>query len=558
MAGQPLPSEPTPAPPSSGPKGWRGLALLFLVGAGASLLALWQHGATNHDLQQLVRAAGADQDAADLSHRITRQPDLQTSRLTAGRALVYHVLNIHAQQAAPDAKARAVSALPRARALMLEVLADQPNNWQAAMLLGTSYYLEWSLGRDRRLFTAAKAWEKPLSLAVDRSGHPEPQRLLATVYLEIWSALSPAKKEHARQLLQEVFRNDLRAFQALMPAWLATPGSLDEKLAIMPDEPAAWANLERVFGTAHNWRAVEKAYAKRMAALLAKFETRRLEASRRLELGDYYNGRALLLQNLVEAPHSRRFLPEIAASLELYPPGLHGLDTKQELRDWLGYLLELDRVDVRPLEPELMGRLLDAAGELPPEVGAHAALLAGDIYQAERYERLTESFQLDAWGPYLVAKARWAIGRQDMEAARQSLDFASIGWRRQLPYLAVRRQLTSQGVRDNLPFLPSGIDESLFERMEWPASAWQKEDNRPTLEFWAPRALRGFELEIDRAGDHGVAIELSLDGTPLAVTTIRQGERLRASARIPPGLHRLTLEPLAQVKIHPGQLRLVG
>lgn len=530
---------------------------LCAFGALAAVVAGWRHGRELASLQALAREAGADADSETLMARIARESDARFARVITARALTYHVINVRTRGAGTADLQRADAALPKARALTHEVLKDQPASWQAAMLLGTGHYLEWSLKRDRRLYTAAATWEKPLDGAVARSGHPEPQRLLATVYLETWAALSPAKKDKARELLREVFRTDFRAFQALSPAWLETRGSLEEKLAVMPAEPRAWAELERFFAGRHDWRSLQAAFSRHSDALLEVFERRRLEAGERLALGDYYNGRALLLQNLVEAPRSRRFLPEVAASLELYPPGLHGLATTEALREWLEFLLELDRVDVRPLEPALMGRLLDAAGELPPEVGAHAALLAGDIYQAERYERLTDSFQLDGWGPYLVAKARWAIGRQDADTARNSLDLASIGWRRQLPYLVVRRELETSRLAGATLLGAPPVDTDLFRRVDWPASAWRTLEGRSMLELWAPRAARGFSLEIDEAPDYGTVIELLLDGQPLGLATVNTGDRLTLTLPISSRLHQLAIRPLVTAEVVPGALRLL-
>jgi hypothetical protein len=537
----------------------RALTLLCALGLIAALGQLWAERSELRGLQSFARESGAVDDGADLPARIAGESDSLHARLIAGRAAIYHVLNVHGRKAAAADRQRAEAALPRARQLLREVLAAQPSNWQAAMLLGTGHYLEWSLRRDRRLFTDSPVWERPLTLAVEAGqGHPEPKRLLATAYLEVWRALSPAKKEKARALLKEVFRDDFRAFQALSPTWLAIGGSQEETFAVIPPDPDAWTELERTYAGRRDWRSVMAAYEKRMAALAATFERRRREAEERIRLGDSYNGRALLLQNLVEAPTSRRFVPEVAASLASYPPGLHGVIATEKLREWLTFVLELDRVDVHPFEPALLPRLIDAAGDLPPEVGAHAALLAGDIYQAERFERLTESFQLDDWGPYLVAKARWALARQDVATARQALDLASIGWRRQLPYLELRQKVASSAPGGmGSPFAPVPLAPAVLERTEWMPAEWQMLRRRPVLELYAGRAARGLAIEIVEAPDYGTVVEISLDGMPVKLAIVHTGDVVRVGVQVERRLHQLDIRPLVTAEVVGGRVRLI-
>ncbi len=118
---------------------------------------------------------------------------------------------------------------------------------------------------------------------------------------------------------------------------------------MIPAEPEAWSDLERIYGDKRAFGALAAAHEKRLAALEARLEARYAEAAERIRLGDFFRSRSLLLKNVVEAPPSRRFAPHVAKALELYPPGLHGLTSVTELRAWLDWLLDLDRLGLHPI-----------------------------------------------------------------------------------------------------------------------------------------------------------------------------------------------------------------
>ncbi len=431
---------PAAPPAAASPTGRRRRLAAILTGAALLLAGLvaWQAfhlRAVRAELEDKLVAAGID-DPASLA-RLRNESTPLRARLLASRLIVHRVI-----AAEPAARPQAAALLPTARELAAGVLASQPSDWQASMLLGTATYLEWSLAQDRRLFTEAARWEKPLENAIALAPtRLEPQRLLATAYLEVWYALSPAKKTAAKKILKGVFAGDQRAYRALLPAFIAAASSSAEIFEVIPAEPGAWADLERIYGERRSFGALAAAHEKRLAALEARLETRYQEAAERLRLGDFFNSRSLLLKNVVEAPPSARFAPHVAKALELYPPGLHGLASVKELRAWLTWLLELDRIDLHPLAPALVGRLLDAVGEIDPAVGAHAALVAGDPYQAERYARLSDVPQLEAWGPYLIARARQEIRERKLAEAREKLDMVYLGTQREAPYLLARLEL---------------------------------------------------------------------------------------------------------------------
>jgi len=153
-----------------------------------------------------LAGAGVTLDAA----AIGREPDPQGVRLRAARAVLVAELDparrkgISPEQAAREGAERMAAAAGAAR----EVLARRPASWEAAWVQGASTYLGWSLAQDPRLFTAYRQWEAPLEAALRLApARREPVRFLAAAYLETWAVLSPRKRQIARGLLAELFRD---------------------------------------------------------------------------------------------------------------------------------------------------------------------------------------------------------------------------------------------------------------------------------------------------------------------------------------------------------------
>ncbi|MEM6796582.1 MAG: hypothetical protein AAF725_21605, partial [Acidobacteriota bacterium] len=401
------PQNPRETPP--GPRERRGsqaVAALAVIAALVSLLSTTSWARHRSELLSVLSDAGIED--ADLIRRLERETTPHHAQLAAARSLIYKTLSV---QHDGDAEERRilVSQLPQAEDLARGVLESQPNSWQATMLLGTSVYLRWSLDRDTRLYTESSRWERPLQKAVaDAAGHPEPKRILATAYLEVWHALSPAKREDAKALIARVFSDDLRAFEALSPIWFDLGGmSLDESLEVVPRAPEAWAQVERAFAQAKRWQPYITAHRNRLDALEAKLEKQRDEGEKRLRLGAFVDSRSRLLRVVHQSPPSARFLPLVTSALELYPPGLHGLASTTHLEPWVDWSLELSRLGLDGLPADAMGLLLDAIvdDDFPPSKAALMALRADELYQAERHERLAQPLTLYVWAPYLIAKA---------------------------------------------------------------------------------------------------------------------------------------------------------
>lgn len=524
------------------------LAALLLAG-----WVVWQAvslATLRRGLEASLAAAGIDE--PETLARLRTETTAERARLFAARLIVHRVISADEAE-----RPRAAALLPEARELAHHVLRAQPSDWQASMLLGTATYLEWSLAEDRRLFTQAATWEKPLQHAIELAPtRLEPKRLLATAYLEVWYALSPAKKPVAKEILRQVFASDQRAYRALLPTFIAVTPSFEEIFEVIPAEPEAWADLEKIYGERRAFGALAAAHERRLQALEARLEARFAEARARIAGGDFFRSRSLLLRNLVEAPPSLRFAPHVARALELYPPGLHGLTSVQELRAWLDWLLDLDRLGRHPVEPKLVGRLIDAIGEIDAPTGALAALVAGDPYQADRYARLGDTPQLEDWGPYLIARANQEIDQGKYAEAREKLDMVYYGTQRQAPYLLAKMKL-AKALGDAGGLSLARAELSRQQKETWSALDWRTAGKRRRLELLPARAARGFEIEIEEAPGWGSIINVMLDGRSLGTPIVQNGQLLRIKTPVDARLHVLEIEPLVMAEVVPATVRLV-
>ncbi|MEO1370127.1 MAG: hypothetical protein AAFX50_23335, partial [Acidobacteriota bacterium] len=275
----------------------------------------------------------------------------------------------------------------------------------------------------------------------------------------------------------------------------------------------------------------------------------------RLRLGDFYESRSMFLRLLQQAPPSLRFLPIASRSLELYPPGLHGMSSTDSLGAWVDWALELARLDIETFSPQAMGRLMDAMGEIEPEKAARMALLAEDPYQAERFEKLAQPLTLVSWAPYVIAKAKRQAAAGDGLGARESLALVGISKREELPYLIADR-LASSAVGD----VPAEAEaRSRLEEArgrEWDTLDWRWRRGRPTLEMLPRSEARGLEIEILEAGSAGGVVDIRFDGGSVALRRVRAGETLTLDLPIDSRPHLLEIRPLAGGNVAPGRVAL--
>ena len=550
-----------PSEPERGP-GHRwvwGLVVATALGCLASVGVAREWGRERADLTTLLQEAGVESRQPAAVQRMRRESDPRRAGLLAARSLIYDGLSRMGREGrSPQLEAEVAAMLPRAAELARLSLASDPGSWQAPMLLGTAIYLERSLTRDRRLYTAASDWEAPLTLAVQRAaGHPEPKRLLASAYLESWHGLSPAKKTLARELLTEVFDHDQRAFEALLPTWLGLRLDREETFSVVPARSAAWQILTRGYAAQRRWSTFSVARDRYLTALEGELEAQRLEAETRLRLGDFLRSRSRFLRILTQAPPSGRFLPLAESVLATYPPGLHGLKATDRLQEWLDWTLELGLLGHRTLEPELIGRLLDAVGEIEAPRAALAAMLAGDRYQADRYEKLARPLTLMSWAPYLVAKARHALADGDVQTADQALAQITLSYRRRPVYAVVALDV-ARAIGDPVRLGEAETAWRQSRRSAWTALDWRRDRDRPMLQVAPAGAASEIEIQIADAPADGAVIELSWNGNLLCTRIVRRGEAVRCPVSVRgDGLHLLELRAVAGGTVAPGRTRLM-
>lgn len=537
------------------------LVVLALVLGLASVVQLLDWRGQRAELLDLLGAAGVGEERPEILRRVERERSPVAARLVAARILVYRVLAMDADalQAALAADPSALDEeLARAGDLARRVLEVQPGNWQAEMILGASVYLRRTLDRDVRLVTEASRWEKPLRAAVrDGGGSNEPKRILVGAYLDVWPHLSAEKKALTRDLLEELFAEDPGAFRLLAPVWLAVERDPDVAFSVIPERPDAWLFLRRHYADSRSWTSFLLAHRRWLETLEAQLEARYEDARKRLSLGDLYQSRKLFLQNVAEAPPSRRFAGVVSRSLEAFPPGLHGIG-RQDLRAWLDWSLELAEVGVEGLSPAAQIRLVDALGEsLPAHVAAHAALVSGDVYLAERFSKLVDPYQAARAAPYLLARAAWLLEEGKTQEAWEALEQVPGEAREGVAWARIRRQ-AARAVGD--PAAEATAEEQLAElrTSELPASRWRWRNERPTLEVLPERPADGVEIEIARAPDTGAVVAVSLDGRVVATRAVRPGDVLRlVPLPLDASVHLFEVRLLAGGQVVPGAVALV-
>ncbi len=537
------------------------LVVLCLLLSAEALAVVSRWRAERDRLSELLRQPAAtggepawrNQDAEIAARRISFERTSHHAQLIAARVLVYEAL----AAADEDAVTAAVARLPAARELALEVLRRQPNSWQASMFLGAATYLEWSARSDRRLYTAAEQWEQPLLEAMrEARGQAEPRRFLAAAYLETWPALSAAKRDSAFELVRAMFREDPESFDRLGPTWLEVAGDRERALAAIPDLPEPWRILLRSYAAKSDWGGFCQARDRYLKALKRKLAQDLDEAERRLRLGDLFTGRQMCLKVVVNAPRDGLFADLAGRALELYPPGLHGLRSQGPLKEWLRWALELHRVGIDPFSPRAINRLTDAIGDLDPAVGAMAALIGDDAYQVQRYEKLAELKMRKEWAPFLIAKSRWLVDREELVPALEALEEVHRSERSSASYWAARRHLAlATGDLSDLATADQRLAE--LRASEWRTDRWRWRGRRATLELYPETAASGLAIEINEAPANGAVVEVVWDGSTAALPPVAARQPIAVELPVEPGPHLLELRSLAGGEVYPGRVRLL-
>ena len=433
--------------------------------------------------------------------------------------------------AAPEALA---ARLALAADLAREAWAARPAAWQAPTLLGAATYLQRLLTRDRAVATDWRDWDDPLSFAHRLApAAPGPPRFLVTAYLDLWHALTPDRRELARDLLQRAMEEP-DTFAHLIDPWLAIADDPEAAIEALPDRPHVWSGLARRFASSGDWTSLIEVRQRWRGAVATELDARLAEARRRRDGGDLVEARRLYLGTIARAPTERGFVPYVEKALSEAPPGPGLPSLHKELRGWLDWSLRLSLYDRAPLPPPLVDRLAGLAGDLPPETAAHAALVAGDLSRGEHQERrFPDSRWRQEWGPYWIAKARTLTERGQTAEATAALSRVDPAWRDLLPYLLAERELAAAHgvgslVRTGGARRPPAREDASGE--------WRIGRRHATAELHTTFPIAEIVFEVDESQETG-AIELVLDGEVLGARRVRGGRTLRFPASAPAGAH---------------------
>ena len=534
---------------------------LALAGIALALVTIVQDRAlrgAREEAHRWLERSGVTRDASALG----REPDPERVRLRAARAVLAAELDpnrhqgIPAERAARESSERMAEAARQAR----EILARRPASWEASMVLGAATYLGWAQSRDPRLFQDYRQWEAPLAAALRLApSRREPARFLAAAYLEVWPALSPAKRETARRLLAGVFR-DPEDLGRLIGPWLDTAADRREVFSVLPDDPAVWERVSQAYIQRGDLDGFAAARERQEETLLARLHRDLLEADRLRGRGELAEARTLYLSVATRARPEARYLGLLEQALERCPPGPVRGETAKRLEPHLERALERCQLSGCDLEPAALKRLARLVHDQAPPQAALAALYSDDLPRATLYERRTEGLGTEPWAAYLIAKSRWLAARERTDEAREALALVHPAWRnRALFWEAGAEVAVAAGDLGRAAEARKRL--ASLSRPSWPATAWTWRRGVARLEMVLTEPADGFAVTLDEVPANGSVVELRLDGAALAGFPVRPGETgslptLRAATPLRRGIHILEVATRDGGRVLPGGVEL--
>jgi hypothetical protein len=374
-------------------------------------------------------------------------------------------------------------------------------------------------------------------------------------YLEVWGVLGADKRRDVERLLAAGFE-DPGTFGRLIEPWLTVTGDLETALALVPPRPAAWEQLRRLFASRGDWAAYRRVTAGWQRVLRADVTARIDEADARLAAGDPVAARDLLLTAARQLPPDGQFADLFTRALRQLPAGPVGSEAAAAFAGWLDFALPLCVNGSCPLPPEVIGRLAGAAFDLPPPRAALAALAAGDLPRAERYERRADALFQEAWAPYLVLKARRLTERGDAAEAMAALRPVSLAWTSR-PIYWLTELAAARGSDDGEAGGLAVERLAALRRSGWPSTAWQRDGGRAWVELLPSRPAPGLAVEL-RAPEGGAVVEARWDGAAVGTFEVSPvAPTLTLGLPVDTDLHRLELTTLAGAgEAAPGRVTL--
>lgn len=538
-----------------------GVALLGGVLALASVFLYQGYARQRAELRQLINAVGLASRQPEAASRILWEPDVDMGRLQVARALLYEALDRGAFAALPPGERMTAMALvPERLELAREIAADtlrrRPAAWSAAMILGATRYVEWSLRGDPRLLTQRWAWERPLEVAAEIApGEDEPQRFLALAYVELWPALTGEERRRVLPLLRRALA-DRPTFERAAATWLAV-ATPSEVQAVIPDASWAWQVLSARAAHQRQWQDYRQ-WRERLFAAQARELAQDLEnLERRRAGGDVRGARTVALNLLAATSPDRRHVPLVERVLALIPPGPLGEGRAPAVHAWLHWALEMALWEQPGLNPVALRRLASLLDPLPPPQAALAALVAGDLVAAEAIERRHEAINTEAWAPYCIVKARVLAVRGEGEAARRLLGWVQMLWVGSLPELRSRLAV-AVATGDAAGRLAAEEALAKLAAEDWPATVWRWRGGVATAGFLAARSATGLALAFTVAPPQGAALLVSLDGQAIPVGPATFSQEVIVAAPVEAGVHVLVVSSAGGGRVVPGPFRLLG
>jgi hypothetical protein len=543
------------------------LARVALVGLAVALAFLSVHHflarrAEDREVQDLLKTTGLDQRQPDLAYTATYDPDPVRARLAIARALLAESFDFSSfsrlpQREAIEEASRVPERLELARELAVSTLKVRPASWQAAMIIGGATYRLWWLRGDLRLVSDRSAWEKPLRAAMAMApNEDEPARVLAMAYVETWRSLSPAEQAEDRDVLRRAFR-DPPTFNLIASTWLEVAKNLHDALGVVPDTVETWTTVQSILGRKEDWPDVVDVARRRASALSRTLDAKLDELVARLRGGDSDGARTVALWIIDSAPPDGRWAEKVERAVELLPPVLPDPGSLSAFSAWLDWGLDGFVRGQQWLKPVVVRRLAGALEDLPRPRRALAALAAGDLVGAEILERESEALNTEPWAPYCIAKARVLLARGELQGARRILALTQPLWRGTVPELLVRRNL-AVAMRDGQGAAEA---EAALDRLasgSWPATWWRWRGDVPSMDIIANGDAPGLQIVFDITPEHGGVVEVSLDGSSVALLPLPEHGPMTVAVPITAGPHLVAVSPVAGGRSVPGTVTLLG
>ncbi len=546
-------------PPAPSPARLSSRLAASSVLAVIALAALWDHRAWESEqrhLEALARESGALDRFPELARALRREPHAAFARLGLARALLALELDRRWLAELPEAERlreveRGFGRLETARKLAAATLAAQPGAWQAAYVVGGSNYLALSRRHDPAVRSNPTLWEGLLSRARELAPeHPEPTRFLAAAYLGNWSRMSAAERGTATAVVAAALR-DPTSFDLLIDSWLRVAPSLDAALALVPEDPRVWAQLQERFARQGDIERTRDA-AERLEAGLGPFVAERLaEAEALLAGGAVDPARDLLSWAISTLRPSRDHTALFERALALLPPGPLPGSWRE---DWLGWALELAPFGDPPLAPRSLERLAGSTPPLEASLRAAAAVASGDLATGERLEREAAAGG-ESWALYRLLRGQALLARSQPAAAATDLARLAGPWSRSPAAWEARRSaalaIGDQGLERQAGAVLAGLPAT-----DWPATAWERGRRTQRLTLVPAAGGAGVAVDFRRDGDGGVA-EVLWDGHRLGFYAAGPGRTLTLRPDLAAGAHVLDVVTLLGRSLQPAAARLL-